>query len=140
MSDNLQHSFEEIDRDLAPSWIALSGKVRALAANLKLRSAGTDLAGDAEHLSAETARLCDHVERLHAEVIDLVENLESRIPLPEPDASGDYRPKDVDCDEVDLEKIQIQREKHELRNDFKDVLKALFMWVDDPVDRVRGKR
>jgi hypothetical protein len=41
---------------------------------------------------------------------------------------------------VDLEKIQIQREKHELRNDFKDVLKALFMWVDDPVDRVRGKR
>jgi hypothetical protein len=140
MSDNLQHSFEEINRDLAPSWIELSSRVSELAASLKLKSAGTELAADADHLSQETDRLCRHVERLHAEVIDLVENLESRIPFREADASPKRNPADVEHDEVQKESIQIQREKHELRNDFKDVLKALFMWVDDPVERVREKK
>jgi len=136
MSDNLQHSIEEVDRDLSPSWIELSSKVSELAASLKLRAAGTELAGAADHLSQETDRLCSHVERLHADVLDLVENLEARLPLPEPDA----KLAAVAHDEVQKESIQIQREKHELRNDFKDVLKALFMWVDDPVERVREKK
>lgn len=140
MSDNLQHRFEEIDRDLSPSWIDLSTRVSELAASLKLKAAGTELAAEADHLSQETDRLCSHVERLHADVIDLVENLEARLPLPEADASADGKPVAVAHDEVQEESIQIQREKHELRNDFKDVLKALFMWVDDPVERVRGKK
>jgi hypothetical protein len=140
MSDNLQTSIEEVDRDLSPSWIALSARVSELAASLKLRAAGTELAGAADHLSQETDRLCSHVERLHADVLGLVEDLESRLPLPEADASSDGTAAAAAHDEVQKESIKIQREKHELRNDFKDVLKALFMWVDDPVERVREKK
>lgn len=142
MSDkrNLQHSIQEVDRDLSPSWIELSSRVSELAASLKLKAVGTELAGAADHLSQETDRLCSHVERLHADVLDLVENLESRIPLPEAGASADKVATAVPHDEVQRESIQIQREKHELRDSFKDVLKALFMWVDDPVERVRDKK
>lgn len=135
MTDNLQKRVEDVDRDLSPSWIELSSKVRTLASDLKLKAAGTSISGDANHLSHETSRLCDHVERLHEEVIDLLENIETRMPLPETDAN----PPDVIGEDVDREKILIQRESHELRSDFKDVLKALFMWRDNPVERVRDK-
>lgn len=139
MKDNLKTSVDELDKDLSHSWIELSDKVRDLARDLKLKAAGSEFASDAEHLSQQTSRLCDHVEKLHADVIDLVENIEDRVPLPEPD--GLSGPKsDPDVDNVEKEKINIQRESHELRNDFKDVLKALFMWVDDPKERVRDKK
>lgn len=133
MNDNLQHSIGEIDKDLAPSWIELSDRVRDLAAALKLKAAGTTLAADADHLSRETDRLCGHVERLHADVIDLVNKLESQVPFPEPDA----QPVPLKPEEVEHEYGRIQRENHELRADFKDVVKALFLWRDDPNDRVR---
>jgi hypothetical protein len=35
--------------------------------------------------------------------------------------------------------IQIEREHHTLKPDFKDILKALFMWRDDPAKVVRDK-
>lgn len=135
MTDNLKESAAELDKDLSPSWIDLCSKVRTLASDLKLKSAATDLAGDAAHLSQEVSRLCDHVEQIHADVIDLLENLETRIPLHQEGKTQ----SDVSCDEVEKERIQIQRESHELRSDFKDVLKALFMWVDDPKERLRDK-
>ena len=135
MTDNLQESVNEVDKDLAHSWIDLSANVRSLAADLKLKAAGTELAGDASHLSEEASRLCEHVERLHADVLDLLENIESRVPLHEPDDSR----QNIESGEVEKESIQIQRESHELRSDFKDVIKALFMWRDDPVERVREK-
>ena len=131
MAENLKQSVEEVDKDLAHSWINLSANVRNLASDLKLKAAGTFLAGDANHLSNETSRLCEHVERLHTDVIDLLENVETR---------GSIQESDVACEDVEQEKIQIQRENHELRSDFKDVIKALFMWRDDPVERVREKR
>ena len=134
MTDNLKQSFVEVDKDLAHFWIDLSANVRDLASELKLKAAGTALAGDADHLSNETSRLCEHVERLHADVIDLLENIEARVPTKET-----ANPSDVACDDVERERILIQREHHELRSDFKDILKALFMWRDDPVERVRGK-
>ena len=140
MSETIDESFKEIERDLDHSWIDLSTRVRELASALKLKAAGSDLAAEADHLSSEAARLCDHIERLHAEVIDLLDNLESRLPLPEHDASGEGKPKNVNCDDVQKESIQINRESHELRSDIKDVIKALFLWRDDPVERVRGKR
>lgn len=133
MTDNLQHSIKEIDKDLAPSWIELSNRVRDLAAALKLKAAGTVLAADADHLAQETSQLCGHVERLHADVIDLVGKLEAQIPTPEPDA----QPIPLKPEEVDQGYNRIQRENHELRADFKDVLKALFLWRDDPNDRAR---
>jgi len=135
MTDHIKNSVDELDKDLAHSWIELSDKVRDLAQDLKLKTAGSNFASEAEHLFQKTTRLCDHVEKLHADVIDLVENIEEHIPLPESKSSG----KTVD-DGVNKEEIQIQRESHELRNDFKDVLKALFMWVDDPKERVKGKQ
>lgn len=139
MTDNLKTSVEELDRDLSNSWIELGDKIRDLSADLKIKTAGTKFASETDHLAQEISRLCKHVEKIHADVIDLVENIETRLPLPESDGSS--RPgSETEDDEVEKEKIQIQRESHELRNDFKDVLKALFMWVDDPKERVRGKK
>jgi len=136
MTDNLKHNVEELDKDLSHSWIDLSSNVRTLASDLKLKAAGTSLAADADHLSQEASRLCDHVERIHADVIDLLETLETRVPI----QRSNEDESDVSCDDVEKEKIQIQRESHELRSDFKDVLKALFMWVDDPKERVKAKK
>ena len=140
MNDILLQNFEAIDKDLSHSWIELNTKVRDLVADLKLKAAGSDLANDAEHLSQQTSRLCDHVERMHADVIDLLENIETRIPLPERDARTDVLPAgEREPNEIDKQKIDIQREIHELRNDFIDVLKALFMWVDNPKKRLQDK-
>jgi hypothetical protein len=135
MTGNLQQSIGEIDKDLSPSWIEHSESVRELAASLKLKAAGTNLAADVEHLAQVTAQLCGHVERLHADVIDLVGKLETQIPLPETDT----QPALLKPGEVDHEYNRIQRENHELRADFKDVLKALFLWRDDPNDRLRER-
>ena len=33
--------------------------------------------------------------------------------------------------------VQIEREAHTLKPEFMDVVKALFMWKDDPVQRAR---
>jgi hypothetical protein len=137
MNDHLKNNLAEVDKDLSNSWIELSEKVRDLAADLKLKTAGTIFATEADHLSNQTCRLCDHVAKLHADVIDLIENIETHLPLPESDAE---KPTPItDLNALDQEEIQIQREKHELRNDFKDILKALFMWVDDPKERLREK-
>jgi hypothetical protein len=132
MSEDLQHSIKEIDKDLAHSWIELSDRVRDLSAALKLKAAGTALAADADHLAQEAGRLCGHVERIHADVNDLVGKLEMQAPLPEPDVQVPQKPE-----VTDLDWVRIQRENHELRTDFKDVLKALFLWRDDPADRSR---
>ncbi|MFD2257616.1 hypothetical protein ACFSSA_13115 [Luteolibacter algae] len=137
MTDNLKTNFEDIDKDLSKSWIDLSDQVRTLAADLKLKAAGTGIGADAAHLSQQVNRLADHVEKLHTDMIDLMENIEERIPakhFAETDGAV------VNPNEVDREKIQVQRERHELRSDLKDILKALFMWQDDPVERVKGKQ
>jgi hypothetical protein len=136
MNDHLKNNLAEVDKNLSHSWIDLSEKVRDLATDLKLKTAGTIFAAEADHLSLQTSRLCDHVAKLHADVIGLIENIETRLPLPESDVARSAIPTQEDLDQ---EKIQIQRENHELRNDFKDVLKALFMWVDDPKERLKSK-
>lgn len=136
MNNDFQHSVEAVDLDLATSWITLSAEVRTLADNLKTKAAGTALSAEAERLSHQASRLCDHVERIHEDVTSLLENIETRIPDRGLADSG----SELDCGEVEQEKIQIQRENHELKSDFKDILKALFMWVDDPEERVREKK
>lgn len=139
MADDLKHSFEEIDKDLSRSWIELAARVRDLSSDLKTRTVGTDLEADAGILSDEASHLCDHVERIHADVIDLLENLETRIPLAKHDGPRDGFTPDPSCNEIEKEKIQIQREQHR-KSDVKEVIKALFMWVDDPKERVKDKR
>lgn len=137
MTDQLKNHFAEVDKDLSTAWIELSEKVRNLSADLKLKTAGTEFSAEADHLSQQTSRLCDHVEKLHSDVIDLIENIETHVPLPEFDSATQTTTAPVD--KIEKERIQIQRENHELRNDFKDILKALFMWKDDPTERVREK-
>ncbi len=136
MNDHLKNNLAEVDKDLSNSWIELSEKVRILAADLKLKTAGSEFSAEADHLSQQTSRLCDHVAKIHTDVIDLIENIETRLPLLESDAAKTVIPDPV---ALDQEKIQIQRESHELRNDVIDVLKALFMWVDDPKERLKSK-
>ena len=67
----------------------------------------------------------------------MVENIETRVPLI---GSEGAQPAKTAVDEIERETIQIQRESHELRNDFKDILKALFMWKDDPEERIKEKK
>lgn len=137
MNDQIKNNLAEVDKDLSASWIDLSQKVRNLAADLKLKTAGTVFSAETDHLAQQTELLCDHVEKFHADVIDLIENIEIHLPLPETDSPRPAAAPDPDA--LVREKIQIQRESHELRNDFKDILKALFMWVDDPKERLRSK-
>ncbi len=132
MNKHLKNNLAELDKDLSTSWIHLSDKVRNLAADLKLKTAGSEFAAEADHLTQQTSRLCEHVVKFHADVIDLIENIDTRVPLHESDAT-----KTPMIETADQENIQIQREKHELRKDFKDVFKALFMWVDNPKERFK---
>ena len=61
MADDLQKSVNQLDKDLSNSWMELSERVRTLAADLKLKTAGTEIGAEAEHLSTQAALLCDHV-------------------------------------------------------------------------------
>lgn len=40
--------------------------------------------------------------------------------------------------EVESAALDIEQEAHTLKPEFKDVVKALFMWKDDPVERVQN--
>lgn len=137
MSNTLQESIEEIDKDLSKSWIELSAKVHEQAAGLSQRAADTTLSAEAAILSQQISKLCDHVEHIHADVADFLKKIDASLPLPENDGAT---PPPVDDGEVKDEMIQIQRETHEIKADFRDVVKALFMWRDDPAERVRDKK
>jgi hypothetical protein len=132
MNKRLKNNLIELDKDLSNSWVQLSDKVRDLAADLRLKTAESKFAAEADHLTEQTFRLCEHVVKFHADVIDLIETIDTRVPLPELDTT-----KSPMNETTDQENIQIQREKHELSKDFKDVLKALFMWVDNPKERFK---
>ena len=132
MNRRLKNNLIELDKDLSNSWVQLSDKVRDLAADLRLKTAESEFAAEADHLTEQTFRLCEHVVKFHADVIDLIETIDTRVPLPELDTT-----KSPMNETTDQENIQIQREKHELSKDFKDVLKALFMWVDNPKERFK---
>ena len=45
---------------------------------------------------------------------------------------------DADSKDVVKAEIEIGREEHEMKPDAKDVLKAIFMWKDDPQERANG--
>ena len=140
MTDSLQQNFKEVGKDLETRWIDLSKEVRELSEVVRQKSADTSLFADVDKLTGRTERLCDHVERIHADVIDLLENLDDRLELTHPESNvvDDGFTPDTSTDEIDKETIQIQREQHTQTN-VKDVIKALFMYVDDPKERVAQK-
>ena len=138
MDPAFEKSCEIIDRDLSAEWLDLSSRVRQLALDLSNKAHGTELQQEANELTNEASKLCNHVERLHGEVASLLSELGEQVPLPEHETRTEHsREEDRD---IDHENLQIRREQHELRADFRDVLKALFMWKDDPVERTRGKK
>ena len=136
MNDSVCSSIAEIDKDLAPSWIELNDRVRHLVSELRAKTAGSVFAEPMDQLAEETSRLCDHVNRIHEDVTELLSRLEENAPAYEPDT----RLSSSNPEEVEREWARIQTENHELRADFKDVLKALFMWRDDPYERAREER
>lgn len=131
---------QKLDEDLSPSWIELTEHVRSLAFDLKIKTASSHFSSEAEHLSSQIDILSAHVKTLHKDALNFIENLETKFPLHEPDLSAEPPSAPIDPHTINKEKIRIQRETHELRNDFKDILKALFLWVDDPVERLRRNK
>ena len=131
MSENLQDSVSVVGEGLSTSWIELSNDVKNKAKQLAHNASTTALSAEANALADQASKLSDHVDRLHADVAGLLNNLEDRPILPA--KSGDVPKEELE------EAIQINREHHEARSDIKDVVKALFMWRDDPAERVRSK-
>ena len=129
MTADLHDASSGISRDLSPEWLELSSRVRRLA--LEAQSSGSS--GSA--LASEALRLCDHVERLHADVQQLLVTLRS-----DEDTLGHGTPLETlppaPPEEIDKANIQIQDEMHQ-KSDLSHVIKALFMWKDDPVERAR---
>ena len=126
MNENLEEIREEVEQDVSPRWTELSARVRGMAEDLRRRAGGGELAPAVEELARGVTKLCDHVESLHGGVANLLTRME-----------------EVDDRELQTEKILVEREMHEFKADPKenvrDVIKALFMWRDDPVERVREK-
>jgi len=126
MTADFHEASSEISRELSPQWLELSSRVRRLA--IETQSTGSSGAA----LAAEALRLCDHVERLHADVEQLLVTLRSD------DTHGapleTLPPPPVEA--IDQANLKIQDEMHQ-KSDLSHVIKALFMWKDDPVERVR---
>jgi DNA polymerase III delta prime subunit len=124
---------DEVTSDLSSQWIELSDKVRALATNLTLKSAETAVASDAQTLAETTFKLCDHLDQLHRDVNRLLAEIDQ-------DKQQELRAAAAnEPTEILQQAIQIQRESHEPSANLKDVIKALFMWRDDPSERLREK-
>lgn len=134
MIDHFQNSVIESDKDHATSWAEFVAKIRSVSADLKMRTTGTEQSQLAARLFHDVSILCDHVETIHAEVPELIADLRNRYP----DKGKKTTSPEIDSDEVEMEKIQIQREQHD-KSDIIQVVKAMFMWVDDPVERVKEK-
>ena len=126
MTENLEEIREEVEHDVSPEWVELSADVRKMAVELRMKANGNPLEADVEALLGKLEKLCDHVEVLHGGVADLLTSM-----------------GEPDHEEILVEKIKVEREMHEFKENPKenvrDVIKALFMWRDDPVERVRQK-
>ena len=70
MTADLQDASSEVSRDLSGEWLELSSRVRRLAIEAQSNGANPEFASEAQ-------RLCDHVERLHADVETLLTNYRS---------------------------------------------------------------
>jgi hypothetical protein len=126
MDKNLENAYHDVDHDLSTEWLALTERVRTLTHEIDSAAASDKT----RLLLSDVSKLCDHVERLHVDVALLLKELSPEIEI-------EKSPEESVA--IQNESIQIRREVHELRADFKDILKALFMWQDDPADRIREK-
>lgn len=125
--------YTQLNDELSGKWLDLSSRVRKLAEDLQMNANATPLVADATRLNSELTKLCDHVERIHRDVGKLISGSDETVPQ-----VGSVHPA-LESEEVQREAVRIHQENHELRADFKDIIKALFMWQEDPVERTREK-
>lgn len=128
MTADFHETSSEISRELSPEWLELSSRVRRLA--IETQSLGSS--GSA--LATEALRLCDHVERLHSDIEQLLTTLHSNEDALHHGVKPETLPL-TPAAAIDQANIQIQDEMHQ-KSDLSHVIKALFMWKDDPVQRV----
>lgn len=125
----MSKAIEQTKQDIAPQWTELLQRVREKAHTCLKEQSDCSLPAD---LAREAIQLCSHVDRLHADLRELIHSLDAGHPDAQPAAS-----QAPDDREIDMAAIEVQQETHEMRADPLDILKALLMWRDDPAERVR---
>ena len=93
-------------------------------AEISVRSALKNSNGDSTLRAA-----AEELINAHRDVRDLLQSVEN---------DGHANSSNIGEHEVAKAEIEIRREEHELKPDAKDVIKAIFMWKDDPQERVSG--
>lgn len=126
MDTNLENVRDEICQELSSQWLVLSDQVRQQALSLKSRTVGTALSGEASALAQDSEKLCEHFERLHGDLDKLLKLLSD-----EETELGQSQSAPA-ATESARQAIQAQDKDHQISDDLKDVIKALFMWRDDP--------
>jgi len=125
----------EIGNELASQWLKLSAEVRQRVERLKVLSAGTNIESQALNLHQDTLLLCDHFDKLHSNVQDLLALLDQeRLPKEVPSLATQ-----VTSSESFEQSIKLQEREHEQSDSLKDVIKALFMWRDNPPESKNPK-
>lgn len=125
----MTETVKQMKQDIAPQWTELLQRVREKA-NTCLKDQ-SDCSPPAD-LAREAIRLCSHVDRMHADLRELIDSLDAT----HADGTG-ASDKTPDEHEIDMAAIEVQQETHEMSTDPRDILKALLMWRDDPAERVQ---
>ncbi len=126
MELNLEIAKKELCQDLSSRWLTLSDQVRQQSISLKSRTVGTALNAEATTLADDSEKLCAHFERLHGDVEKLLEILGIEEDLPTETHLDPTLPEDAS------RLIISQDHDHQISDNLKDVVKALFMWRDTP--------
>jgi len=113
--------------------LGLTARVRERLARLQRETSGTGLGQEVSALAADTSQLCDHIERLHGEAHRLI--AEYRALTLEVESAG----LDVETEEMQRTAIEIQRDQHRKSASTMEFIKAMFMWVDTPEERLRAQ-
>lgn len=119
-----------IPESTGADWRQLAIDIESRASALHDAATGTALADQAAALARDTRLLAAQIERLAIEAPAFLAHSQATAPT-----STDPRLEA----EIQREMIQIQRETHDGRVELMDIVKALFLWRDDPVERVRGR-
>ncbi len=128
MSDNLETVQNNVRQDLSSKWLSLSSQVRERARTLQSKTVGTELSAETEALAQDAGELCAHFDRVHADVGKLLTMLQ--------DGNLIYRESGSELDSTSTHKqvLIAQENDHKENDSVKDVIKALFMWRDDPAE------
>ncbi|MDX1679544.1 MAG: hypothetical protein R3242_02330 [Akkermansiaceae bacterium] len=91
---------------------------------------------DAEkHAHAALEQSSDKADPLHEATLELLDaHREIRDMLNEHDLENSSKLNDP---EVEVAAVEVGREEHEHKAEIKDILKAIFMWRDDPAERAQ---